>query len=146
MKKKQQPPKIDAEGILRKLKEIRAGLPRPAGLPEKPPKPAARHDGKIERYSGGLDFETQAVVDGLESLADDVRDLVLEAEFKAFEQAMEIYYGAVELTRDGQNPELLPHVEEMRRAYEKSYGRPIPSREKKEDAKRDFYRARDKRK
>ncbi len=136
--------KIDAEGILRTLAEIRKGLPVPEGI--KPPPPRPRHEGKIDSVQSMEDFEMEAIADGLESLAADVSGLVLEAELKLFNQALDVYYAAVDLTADGKNPEILPHLESMRSAYEKSYGAPIPPREKRDQALKDFHRARDKRK
>ena len=132
------PKRIDAAAILRTLAEIRKSIPKtlqPAG-------PPPRHDGKIERRRDpGMDFETQAVVDGLESVADELREAISQAELKAFNHALDVYYAAVELTKDGQNPEVLPHVEAMQKAYEQSYGRPIPPPEKREQALKDFRRS-----
>ncbi|MCU1244956.1 MAG: hypothetical protein JWN02_866 [Acidobacteria bacterium] len=131
-------PPIDAEGILRTLAEVRKVIPKLDGVPGAPaPK---RTD---ERFiSGALDvnslreFDYQAVTDGLESVTAELSAALDAAQQKMLDQALDVYYAAVELARDPVHAEMIPHVEQMRRAYEQSYGRPIPSREETEAERR----------
>jgi hypothetical protein len=120
---------IDAEGILRKLAEMRKSIPL---LKHDAPPPT--HD---EGVMGGLDaggmnpdkleeFNYLAVADGLESLADELSEAIEEKKALALAKALEIYYAAEELAKDPANANLIPHVEAMRAAYEQSYGKPIP--------------------
>jgi hypothetical protein len=44
---------------------------------------------------------------------------------------LEIFYAAEEASQDPANAHLIEQVEEMRAAYEREYGRPIPPKEKK---------------
>jgi hypothetical protein len=131
-------PPIDAEGILRTLAEVRKAIPKLDGVPTVPP--PKRSD---ERFiSGALDvnslreFDYQAVTDGLESVAAELSAALDAAQQKMLDQALDVYYAAVELAADPAHAEMIPHVEQMRRAYEQSYGRPIPSREETERERR----------
>lgn len=116
------PKKMDAEAILAKLTEIRRSIPR---LKTKP-----RPENKSLAAARSLeDFENLAVIEALESLADDVHTAVEEARETAYQQALDVYYAAEELARDPEHAELISHVEAMRQAHQNSYGRPIPSKE-----------------
>ena len=64
----------------------------------------------------------------LRSLATDVRSAIEYAHAQATEKALQVYYAAEELARDPAHADLIPHVEAMRKAYEKSYGKPIPAK------------------
>ena len=88
------------------------------------------------------DFEMLAVADAVESLAAELSATLDETERTLFEQALDVYYAAEDLTREGEHPEILLHLEAMRQAYEQSYGRPIPPRDRREDAYRDMEKAR----
>lgn len=132
--------KMDTAAILRTLAQIRESIPRPAGLPPAP-RHDTRHDGRMPmpiRARTVEDFEMLAVADALQSLSDELTETANEAERKVFEQAMDTYYAAEDLVRDGAHPELVPHVEALREAYQKSYGRPIPPRERREEARKDL--------
>jgi len=72
------------------------------------------------------EFEYAALADALQSLADDVSASVDHAKAKALEAALQIYYTAEELARDPEHAHLIPHVQQMREACEREYGRPIP--------------------
>lgn len=116
------PKKMDAEAILAKLTEIRRSIPR---LKTKP-----RPENKSLTAARSLeDFENLAVIEALESLADDVHTAVEEARQQAYEKALDVYYAAEELARDPEHAELIAQVEAMRQAHQSSYGRPIPSKE-----------------
>jgi hypothetical protein len=117
------PKKMDAEAILAKLTEIRRSIPR---LKTKP-----RPENKSLAAARSLeDFENLAVIEALESLADDVHTAVEEARETAYQQALKVYYAAEELARDPEHAELIAHVEAMRQAHQNSYGRPIPPKKK----------------
>ena len=124
--------RMDAAKILEELAKLRAGLP-----PEMRDRRSPRKEGATTRMklpSSGdamADFEEAAVIEALESLADDVGAVVQEKRAKLLAQALEIYYTAEELARNPEHANLIPHVEEMRRAYEKEYGKPIPPKKAK---------------
>ncbi|HSY50982.1 MAG TPA: hypothetical protein VLC46_19415 [Thermoanaerobaculia bacterium] len=120
---------IDAEGILRKLSEMRKSIPF---LKHDAPPPT-----QDEGVMGGLDaagmnpdeleeFNYLAVADGLESLANELSEAIEEKKALALAKALEVYYAAEELAKDPAHTDLIPHVEAMRVAYEQSYGKPIP--------------------
>jgi len=48
------------------------------------------------------------------------------------EKALEIYYVAEELAKQPENAHIIPHVEEMQRAYKAEFGKPIPPKKKQE--------------
>ena len=127
MKKK----KLDAEGILRTLAEIRRSIPEHY-RPPAPASPKPKSDGRAPLLDGRMaawteeDFEYAAVADGLESLADEIHASVEHARKLAVEKALEIYYAAEELSHDPAHAELIPHVQKMREAYERDFGKPIP--------------------
>ena len=122
--------KRDTELILRKLAEMRKLVPF---LDDVRPRPAT--DGRMADFDGlpltsEEDFEWAAVAEGLQSLADDISAGVEQKRARLLEQVLEIYYKAEELARDPEHADLIPHVERMRAAYERDYGRPIPPRNK----------------
>ena len=122
--------KLDAEAILQKLAELRKSIP---GIDEHPSR--ASIDGRAQPVDGipletDEDFEYAAVADALESMASDVQAAVDRAHAAATEKALQVYYAAEELSRDPEHANLIPHVEEMRRAYERTYGKPIPPKAK----------------
>jgi hypothetical protein len=116
---------LDAEAILTKLAELRKSIPR---LDDVKTRPA---DEGRARASDATDFELGAIADALESLASDVQTAIDRARAEATEKALEVYYTAEELARDPAHADLIPHVEAMRRAYEKDHGKPIPPKTKK---------------
>jgi hypothetical protein len=117
--------KVDAVAILSKLSELRQRIPEVNDLP---PRPRPAEDGRAATFPGATmeDFDLMAVADGLESLADDIHAVAEQKLASAVAKALEIYYAAEELARDPAHPEMIPHVENMRRAYEKDFGKPIP--------------------
>jgi hypothetical protein len=122
------PKKMDAQAILATLENIRSQLPKT----EKPRPPRRKNDeGRIDARSIE-DFEMAAVIEGLESLADDVHAIVEEKQAKVLDEVLKIYYVSEELAREPGNEELVKYCEEMRTAYQKDYGRPIPSRAESE--------------
>jgi hypothetical protein len=123
--------KLNAELVLRKLAEMRKAIPH---LDEAPPRKPA--EGRMTSLDGipletEEDFEYAAVIEGLQSLADDITAVVDQKRAWITEQALEVYYKAEELARDPEHAHLIPHVEKMRAAYEQDHGHPIPPRKKK---------------
>lgn len=88
--------------------------------------PAAVVYSAEEREQAMSDFEIDGAVEALETMADEIRAFIELRMEAAYRKALEVYYAAVELSRDPEHAELLPHVEAMRRAHEQQYGRPIP--------------------
>jgi hypothetical protein len=121
--------KLDAAAFLAKLAELRKGIPDVGDLPARPRR---SEDGRAAMFPGATmeDFDLMAVADGLEAFADDIQAVVDQKRALAVAKALEIYYAAEELARDPAHPELIPHVENMRRAYEKEFGKPIPPKPK----------------
>jgi hypothetical protein len=117
--------KLDAAAFLAKLAELRKGIPDVGDLPARPRR---NEEGRTSMFPGATmeDFDMMAVADGLEAFADDIQAVVDQKRASALVKALEIYYAAEELSRDPAHPELIPHVENMRRAYEADFGKPIP--------------------
>jgi hypothetical protein len=44
---------------------------------------------------------------------------------------LDLFYDLKEAVREPENAHLIEHVEQMRAAYERDYGRPIPAKGKK---------------
>jgi hypothetical protein len=65
-------------------------------------------------------------------MADDARALAAAAIESAVEHALDVYYTAEELALQPDHANLIPHVENMRRAYHEHYGRAIPTKEETE--------------
>lgn len=115
--------RMDAPEILRKLSALREKMPRPQGKFTPRPQTRLPPSGDAMR-----DFEEQAVVDALESMADELHAAIEEKREKLFNDAMNVYYTAEELAKDPEHANLIPHVEAMRAAYERDFGKPIPPR------------------
>ena len=123
--------RLDAEAVLRQLAEIRKSMPR---LESSRP---ATSEGRAPSVGGiqpqtAEDFEELAVADALESLASELSAAVEQAYAETMETAMRAYYIAEEMAKDPAHAELIPHVEKMREAYLKSYGKPIPPKPKRD--------------
>jgi len=113
--------KLDAAEALRRLAEIRKGIPF---LEESAPRRTG--DGRLDNVRTAEDFEALALAEGLENLADDLSAAIQKKQAEAMEAALRIYYAAEELARDPANAHIVPHVQRMREAYERDFGRPIP--------------------
>jgi hypothetical protein len=118
--------KANAEEVLAKLAEMRSQIPFLKDKPPSKPKPGGM-DGRFDARSAE-EFELMAIADGLEAFADDLRESIEEQTAIAREQAMEVYYTAVELSQQPEHADLIPHVEAMRAAYIRDYGHPPPDR------------------
>jgi hypothetical protein len=112
--------KLDAAAALRRLAEIRKGMPFLENTPRR------GGEGRLTGCRTAEDFEAEALVEGLQNLVDDLSAAIQKKEDEALETALRVYYTAEELARDPANAHIVPHVERMRAAYERSYGRPIP--------------------
>ena len=86
-----------------------------------PPKYAAHETARSE-----TEFEEDAAVDALETLAHQMETVIEGRMAKAYQEALRVYYIAEELAKDPEHAELIPHVEAMRKAHEKQYGKAIP--------------------
>jgi hypothetical protein len=117
--------RLDAEAVLRRLAEIRKGIPFLADRP-----PVMKRTDERSKARTVEEFEEQAVIDGLESLSDELSAAIQERHAKAVQEALRVYYTAEEMAKDPAHADLIPHVKSMREAYEKSYGHPIPPKPK----------------
>jgi hypothetical protein len=120
--------KIDAEPILRRCAEIRESIPAEY-LDRNRPRPS--HEGRMEALLGfepqtPEDFEYFALHEGVQALADDLHEALTYAHEKGRKMVLKVYYAGEELVRDPQHAHLIPQLEEIRRAYERDYGHPIP--------------------
>ena len=118
----------DVKSILEAIAELRSRLPRVDGSVATRP---GGSDGRMTLPKGhGIrtmqDFEVLAMLEALQSLADDMAD----AEAKMEEMALRTYYAAEELSRDPAHADLIPVVENLRRIYEQENGEPIPPKPK----------------
>jgi hypothetical protein len=118
------PDSFDAAAVLETLTAIRNALPRCSVRPVESDGRASFGD--VLQSEAVIDFESLAVVEALESLLKDVTAIVEEKNAALYRTALEIYYAMEELSRDPANAHLIPHVEELRRAYEQNYGRAVP--------------------
>ena len=121
--------KLDAVHVLRVLSDIRKGIPVPD---RDAPRPI--EDGRVAAVTGmpvrtAEDFEWAAVMEGIGSLLADVSAVVRQKREQLHETALRVYYATEELSHDPENAHLIPHVERMREAYERDYGRAIPEKE-----------------
>ena len=122
--------KMTASEILAELAKIRERLPEEMRRPLSP-KPETSSRTKFPTSADAMaDFEQEAIIEALQSLADDVHAGIEEKRAKMLEKALEIYYVAEELAKQPENAHLIPHVEEMQRAYKAEYGRAIPPKKK----------------
>jgi hypothetical protein len=122
--------KMTAAEILDELAKLRERLPEEMRRPRPKKKETTERMSFPPSGDAMADFEQQAIIDALQSLADDVHAGVEEKRAKMLEKALEIYYVAEELAKQPENAHLIKHVEEMQRAYQAEYGRPIPPKKK----------------
>ncbi|HYC93148.1 MAG TPA: hypothetical protein VEO54_28340 [Thermoanaerobaculia bacterium] len=119
--------RMNAEAILSQLAKIRERLP----VPQRPRRRVRETTSRVDARTVE-DFEAEAVVEALESMAEDIRAVIDEKMERAYEMALDIYYTTADLARDPANAHLVEQVENMEKAYERSYGHPIPTREETE--------------
>lgn len=124
--------KLDAASVLQKLAAIRESMPRPS---QPRPRKSSEDVQRMKLMPGATleDFDRVAIAETLESMADELRQALDEKREAMMVKAMEVYYTAEDLSRDPEHADLIPHVEAMRAAYERDFGKPIPPRKKKEE-------------
>jgi hypothetical protein len=121
--------KLTAAEILDELAKLRERLPEEMRRPR--PKNASTDRMALPATGDAMaDFEQAAIIEALQSLADDVHAGIEEKRARMMEKALEIYYVAEEMAKLPENAHLLKHVEEMQRAYQSEFGRPIPPKKK----------------
>jgi len=118
---------MTAAEILDELAKLRERLPEEMRRPR--PKPESTERMAFPPSGDAMaDFEQAAIIEALQSLADDVHAGIEVKRAKMMEKALEIYYVAEELAKQPENAHLIKHVEEMQRAYQAEFGKPIPKK------------------
>ena len=125
------PSKLDAELILGQLAAIRKKIPFLSEAAPRQPEDARFRSPDDLPIETEEDFEWAAVMDGVESFHDDLSAAIEHKKAALVEKVLDIYYATEEAARDPENAHLIEHVEKMRAAYERDYGRPIPPKGKK---------------
>lgn len=122
----------DPEDVLAVIAEIRNQLPT-GQLPPREPRPELdpRLDGVTDE-----EFAWETVQEALESLVAEMEALNDARRQKLLDAILDMYYGMEEAIRDPANAHLIPHVEKLRAAYFRDYGRPIPTKEETEARRR----------
>lgn len=135
MMKENQP--FDAAAVLRLVSDVQAAmkaaltpeewaaLPRGKGMDIGSPAVYSTD----EREQALEDFATIGAVESLEVLIEQVHAVAEQKREAAYRTALDVYYATEELARDPEHAHLVAHVENMRRAHQAQYGRPIPPRE-----------------
>jgi exonuclease VII small subunit len=127
---------IDAERLLREIDALRRRVP---GLEQaneaRARAEAANPDwGALVAPEGASAEETEelltefdylAVARALEEFSEDLGAEIERRKQLALEHSLDIYYAAKDLVEQG-HTELIPHVEELERAYRQDYGKEIP--------------------
>ena len=127
---------FDAAAVLRIVAEAGALLEAAQAGEERAPRAArAPVDGRPpvvysseERAEAMHDFDALAAVDALTTLMGQVQEFLDRRQEELYWKAVEVYYQAVELARDPEHAHLAAHVENIREAHLRQYGRPIPPR------------------
>lgn len=121
---------VDVPAMLAKLAEIRKAIPKPSK-----PRPKRDESSRTASAVGSTeeDFETAALIDALEDMSDELSAALEEKRAKLIENALEVYWTAYELSQDPAHADLVPHVENMRAAYERDFGTPPPPRKPKKN-------------
>jgi hypothetical protein len=119
---------LSTEQVLARLGRLRAGMP----LHRIPPRLRRRCTERPLDVHSIENFDGEAVAEALGTMADEVHALVETVAQTLVEQALDVYYALEELVRDPEHAHLLPHLENMRNAYEQSYGCAVPTKEETE--------------
>jgi hypothetical protein len=127
----QQPKKLDANLILGELAAIRKRIPYLEGAAPRPAEDVRTRSTDGLPLQTAEDFEWAALIDGFESLADDISAIAAQKRAEVLEKALRIYYATEELSHDPEHADLIEQVEKMRAAYEKDFGKPIPPKGEK---------------
>lgn len=124
------PDKLEAEPILEFLAQMRKSLPafdRDAPRPSEDTRTRFKADFKVETEE---DLGWAAVIEAAESLADEIQTMVDQKRARLFQDCLTIYYALEEQVRDPEHAHLIPLVEQMREAYQRDFGVPIPPKGK----------------
>jgi hypothetical protein len=125
------PDKFDVEVFLSQLAALRK---RMTHLGEGAPR---RSEDARSRFRDGTpveteeDFEWAAVIDSLNALGNDLSAYNERKKAAMAATVLQIYYFAEEASRDPANAFLIGHLERLRAAYERDYGKPIPPKGEK---------------
>jgi hypothetical protein len=121
--------KLDVEAIINTLASMRERIPQLAKARAAAPPPEVSEE-RLSFVPGDEEamrtFEMQALADALESFANELRTSIEEAQEKLIADALNVYYTAEELIKDPAHADLIPHVEQMRAAYKRDFGKDIP--------------------
>ena len=127
---------IDAEKILRELDALRRSVP---GL-EQANDARARTEAPASDWAALVppagasaeeteelltEFDYLSVARALDEFSEDLDAEIERRKQLAIEQSLDVYYAAKDLVEQG-HTELIPHVEEMERAYRRDFGKEIP--------------------
>ena len=120
--------KLDTEKILKLVAQVRASIPAQYRSEPKPRKveDTRSSEGGNLMADAEEEFELLTVAEALSDLADELNASIQKANEKLLNDCLTVYYRTEELAKDPANAHLLPHLKEMRKAYEESYGKPIP--------------------
>lgn len=116
-------PKLEAQKVFDLVKQVRETIPEHLrATPKKKP----WEDTRMRDASNEEEFELLAIADALGELAEELHESIEKANAKILQDCLKVYYATEELVKDPKNAHLKPHLEEMRKAYEESYGQKIP--------------------
>ncbi len=83
----------------------------------------------LEREQALADFELLGAADSLRILADQIQATVDRRMEELYQRCIAAFYVAEEMSKDPAHADLIPHVENLRRAHLAQYGKPIPPKE-----------------
>ena len=118
--------------FLHLLTEIREAIPERHRVTELPSLPQPEKLGPMvivhESEDAVRQFELESLYHSTGQVAAELEASLDAANARLFDQAMEVYYAAEELSRDPAHADLIPLVEDLRATFEKDMGYPIPAR------------------
>lgn len=127
---------IDAERMLDVLTDLHLQF-RETLTPEEQDELWRRDEAKVDGLAGTIAFDEQladaefdygAVAVAAEQLVHELEEVLGRRERELYAQCLDAFYAAEELSRDPAHAELIPRVEELRKAHLASYGKPVPPR------------------
>ncbi|HYK03771.1 MAG TPA: hypothetical protein VE974_18585 [Thermoanaerobaculia bacterium] len=132
---------VDTDALLQAINELRMTfertLPRDVRglLPQGPAtdEAAPYMYSAVHKEAAMEDFAFESALETLELLAEQARVVAEIKREQAYQMALRIYYGLEDaLAADPDNTEVATHVNNMRRAHQSQYGKPIPPRDSEE--------------
>jgi hypothetical protein len=118
--------------FLHLLAEIRESIPERHRVAELPSLPQPEKLGPMviveESEDAVRQFELESLYHSTYQVATELQASLDAAEARLFQQAMDVYYAAEELSRDPAHADLIPLVEDLRATFERDMGYPIPPR------------------